>query len=230
MNTVLLSKGVTRGLRYNRFTEKLRSYLLKSNEIALDNIALRLAISPGDIVLDCGANVGDITSKFARSGATVYAFEPNKLCFDIITKRFALMPNVHCLNNGMMDCNCQLDLATPEPHAGFDALDTTLAASFKVEGLRTDHYEIKRESVACVDVDHFIRSLGKRVRLMKIDIEGSEIQVINRLIDTNAIDLIDYLVVETHEKQMPHLLENTNALRSRINRLGLDKKINLDWY
>lgn len=65
---------------------------------------------------------------------------------------------------------------------------------------------------------------------MKIDIEGSEIEVINRLIDTNAIDLIDYLVVETHEKQMPHLLDKTNALRSRINSLGLDKKINLDWY
>ena len=54
--------------------------------------------------------------------------------------------------------------------------------------------------------------------------------MINRLIDTKAIDLIDYLVVETHEKQMPHLLDKTNALRSRINSLGLDKKINLDWY
>ena len=196
----------------------------------LDNIALRLTINLGDIVLDCGANVGDVTSKFARSGATVYAFEPNKSCFDILMKRFALMPNVYCFNNGIMDRNCQLDLVTPEPHAGFDALDTTVAASFKIEGLRSDHYQIKSESVACLDVDHFIRSLGKRVRLMKIDIEGSEIEVINRLIDTKAIDLIDYLVVETHEKQMPHLLDKTNALRSRINSLGLDKKINLDWY
>jgi FkbM family methyltransferase len=230
MNTASLKKGISRGLRYNKFSEKLRSYLLKSNEIVLDNIALKLAISPGDVVLDCGANVGDVTSKFARSGATVYAFEPNKLCFDIITKRFALMSKVHCLNNGIMDCNCQLDLATPEPHAGFDALETTVAASFKAEGLQSDHFEIKNQSVKCVDADQFIRSIGKRVRLMKIDIEGAEIEVINRLIDTNAIDLIDYLVVETHEKQMPHLLEKTNLLRSRINSLGLDKKINLDWY
>ena len=230
MNAVSLNKGITGSLRYNRFSEKLRSYLLKSNEIALDSVALKLAISPGDIVLDCGANVGDITSKFARSGATVYAFEPNKLCFGIITKRFALMPHVHCLNNGIMDRNCQLNLATPEPHAGFDALDTTVAASFKVEGLKSDDYQIKQESVKCLDADHFIRSIGKRVRLMKIDIEGAEIEVINRLIDTNAIDLIDHLVVETHEKQMPHLLEKTNALRNRINNLGLNEKINLDWY
>src|SRR5215213_9742927 len=34
-------------------------------------------LKPGDLAIDCGANVGEITARMRASGATVYAFEPN---------------------------------------------------------------------------------------------------------------------------------------------------------
>jgi hypothetical protein len=67
------------------------------------------------------------------------------------------------------------------------------------------------------------------VRLAKIDIEGAEIGVVNRLIDSGVIDRIDHLVVETHERQQPALAEPTEALRRRIEREGLAGKVRLDW-
>jgi hypothetical protein len=71
--------------------------------------------------------------------------------------------------------------------------------------------------------------LRKRVRLLKLDIEGAEIPVINQLIDSSTIDLIDLLVVETHEKQQPSLIEETDRLRNRIRELGYNSKFRLDW-
>ena len=105
-----------------------------------------------------------------------------------------------------------------------------MAASFNVEALQSPDYAVKLEQINCIDIDAFVRQLGKRVRLMKVDIEGAEIEVLNRLMDTGAIDLIDHVIVETHEEQMPHLVVPTQALRARIASLGLTKKICLDWY
>jgi hypothetical protein len=64
---------------------------------------------------------------------------------------------------------------------------------------------------------------------MKIDIEGSEIQVINSLIDTGAIERIDHIVCETHENAIPNLGAPTDTLRARIEREGLNSKVRLDW-
>ena len=230
MNASTFRKETVRRIRYLGITERLRYQLRKSPTLVLEAIGLTINVDPNDVMLDCGANVGDISSKFARTGATVYAFEPNPLCFDVITKRFALMPKVHCLHNGVMNRDCVLNLSTPEPHAGFDSLETTVAASFNVEALQSPDYAVKVDQIHCIDIDAFVRQLGKRVRLMKVDIEGAEIEVLNRLMDTGAIDLIDHVIVETHEDQMPHLAAATQALRARIATLGLTEKICLDWY
>jgi hypothetical protein len=64
---------------------------------------------------------------------------------------------------------------------------------------------------------------------MKIDIEGSEIPVINSLIDTGAIERIDHVVCETHDNTIPSLGASTDALRARIEREGLTSKVRLDW-
>src|SRR3546814_4183293 len=38
-------------------------------------------LRPGDIAIDCGANVGRFTRPIAEGGATVHAFEPNPDAF-----------------------------------------------------------------------------------------------------------------------------------------------------
>ena len=40
-----------------------------------------IIINPGDLVIDCGANVGKVTDYFSSKGATVIAFEPNQFAF-----------------------------------------------------------------------------------------------------------------------------------------------------
>lgn len=224
-----LRKRAHRTVRYHWMLERVQ-YELRRNPLLTLPIAgqPRLELRPDDIIVDCGANVGDITSRFARTGARVYAFEPNPMCFALLTRRFRAMPTVKCFNEGVMDKDCELTLSTPEAHGQWDSVETTVAASL-VHGALNEHaYGVRRDTVRCIDLARFIREVGP-VRLLKLDIEGAEIPVINHLLDTHAIDLVDLTVVETHEKQIPHLAAVTGELRARIAREGLAAKINLDW-
>jgi FkbM family methyltransferase len=225
-----LRKEAVRQLRYHAITEHLRYRLRKGPRLHLAAVDLELHAGPGDVMLDCGANVGDVSSQLARSGATVYAFEPNPRCFEVLQRRFARLPHVHCLHCGVLDRECTLSLSTPRAHAGFDALDTTVASSLHGERLHSADYELDQVQVPCIDIDAFVRGLGRPVLLMKVDIEGAEIEVLNRLIDTGAIDLIEHVVVETHEAQMPDLAAPTQALREHVAQRGLAGKVCFDWY
>src|SRR5437773_5485414 len=66
-------------------------------------------LNKDSIVSDCGANVGNITKKFAATGATVHAFEPDPLAFGILKKRFQFFPNVILHNQGVWDKETDLN-------------------------------------------------------------------------------------------------------------------------
>jgi FkbM family methyltransferase len=219
-------KLIYRKIRYHWLTELIQYYIRRRRALKLAPINLELDVPSDSILIDCGANIGGVTSAFARTGATVYAFEPDPLCFDILAKRFRAIRSVHCLSVGVMDRECTLTLRTPRGHDQWDDLDTTIGATLDP---RINSERIRETQISCIDLSSFIKRLNKRVRLLKLDIEGAEIPVLNHLIDTNTIAAIDLVVVETHEKIMPHLRPGTDLLRARIQSAGLSSKIRLDW-
>jgi FkbM family methyltransferase len=218
-------KYLRRKIRYDARVERAQQILRMNPRLFLAPIGLEVRTKSGDILIACGANVGDVTSTFARKGATVYAFEPDPLCFSVLAKRFALTPNVTCFHQGVMDRNCSLTLKRPRAHENWDDLDSTVSSSF----IHEDLPHSRQTTVNCIDLSEFIFSLNDRVQLLKIDIEGAQIPVINRLIDSGAIELIDMALVETHEKQQPSLSLETDSLRRRIKALGYESKFRLDW-
>lgn len=222
-------KFVYRTVRYHWLTERLLNTFAPTPRLVLPEVGLEIDVRPGDIIIDCGANVGDITSRFARSRAKVYAFEPNPLVFGILNRRFRGLPRVHCFNQGVMDRVCQLSLNIPAPKASSDAIDVSVAASFVGHAGNTPEGTMQQVDIPCVNLAEFVRNLGKNVRLLKLDIEGAELPVLNSLLDTGMIHRIDHVLVETHEKQMPQLLAETDTLRDRLRREGLDGKVRLDW-
>ncbi len=229
-----IRKVAYRKIRYHWLTERIQYQLRRDSTLKLSEKLctpddFEITVNPGDVIVDCGANIGDVTSLFARSGATVYAFEPNPLCFNILSRRFSALPSVHCFNQGVMDRDCRLTLSTPNPHERWDAMETTIVSSFIQDAMTTDKYTVQKAEIECIDIARFVRSLARRVRLLKLDIEGAEIAVINRLIDSGSIDLIDMIVTETHESGIPQLKDSTDALRRRIRNSDLEGKIRFDW-
>src|SRR5262245_51819241 len=98
-----IKKTWYRRVRYHWLMECAQHLIRRDPLLKLASINLELEVRPGDVMIDCGANVGDVTSLLARSGATIYAFEPNPLCFAILSNRFKAMSMVHCFNQGVMN-------------------------------------------------------------------------------------------------------------------------------
>ena len=52
--------------------------------------------------------------------------------------------------------------------------------------------------------------------MTKMDIEGAEVEVLERLLGSTDTRLLGEVFVETHEKYQPELRERTQALRDRV--------------
>jgi FkbM family methyltransferase len=180
----------------------------------------------GDLVLDAGANVGDVTAKFADRGATVHAFEPDPYAFAKLSERFAGLANVTLHNAAIGDAPGVVKLYRAP---SFETDPTLLSQS---SSLFADKVNVATEdaiSVAQIDIVDFIRALDAPVRIMKIDIEGAEVPVLEALIASGLMDRIERIFAETHESKIPQLRERTNKLRAMA-QAKWPKKVNLDWH
>jgi FkbM family methyltransferase len=197
----------------------------ESNQIYQDEISEFEELGPGDVAIDCGANVGNVTARMASKGATVYAFEPNPYAFQVLKERFLGVPNVHCLNKGVLDRDDTMQLYLHE-NAHEDQVKWSTGSS-----LLEDKGNVDPDSfieIEVIDLARFIKGLDREIKVLKMDVEGVECQIINKLIDSKIINNIKFLIAETHEKKNPSLKEETDKLRKRIDEEKLSN-INLNW-
>jgi FkbM family methyltransferase len=182
-------------------------------------------LQAGDVAIDCGANVGEVTARLAATGATVYAFEPNPHAFLRLAKRFRSHPKVHCLEKAVLDRGGKIPLFL---HTNAAADQIKWSAGSSTLAFKSNVNPKNFVEVEAVDLAEFVLQLERPVRLIKLDVEGVECRIINRLLDSGAINRVGLLLVETHERKIPELREEMSVLRARI---SAEKRTNihLDW-
>jgi len=188
-------------------------------------LLLSIKLGKDDIAIDCGANVGSITQLLSRSGATVYSFEPNPHAFEVLKDKFSGVSNIYCRQEGVSDKNEMMKLYLHE-NSDEDEVHWSTGSSlldFK-DNVRSDKYV----EVEIIDLSEFIASLGQRVKVLKMDVEGAECAILRKIISTEIIDMIDHVFVETHDHKIPEIKQETDALRELIKQQGITN-INLDW-
>jgi FkbM family methyltransferase len=127
----------------------------------------RQCLRPGDVALDIGANFGAHTLPLAQlvaPGGTVFAFEPQRILFQILCGNVALneIPNVHAL---------PVALGRAAGRAKVPALDYRGARNFGGVSLGGT----QGEDVPVLTLDQLEVS---KVKLIKIDVEGMELDVL----------------------------------------------------
>ena len=183
-------------------------------------------LKPGDIAIDCGANVGKFTVPMAKTGALVYAFEPNPHAYAELVRATAAYPNVKALQAAATTepgpVKLYLHRYSEDDPVHFSSGSTLVAGKRNV---RADQFTM----VEGVPFAQFIKGLGgRRVRLLKMDIEGAEVAVLNQLLDEGLHERIDQVFVEVHDRQNTTLAEPTRRLRERLAALGAGH-FRLDW-
>ena len=207
-----------------RKLDKKRRDRKKRPEITAFDDAVR-SLVPGDIAIDCGANVGLFTTRMAESGATVYAFEPNAAAYEQLVQNTARYPNVKAIRAAVTAQPGEVQLYLHK-WAAEDPLHWSTGSSL----LRAKK-NVSRENFAVVEgvsLAQFIRELGRPVRILKMDVEGAEVDVLNQLLDEGLHTDIGYAFVEVHDRKVRELVEPTRLLRERLQRLGATH-FRLDW-
>lgn len=182
------------------------------------------ALSPDSIAIDCGANVGTYSVAMAAKGAQVYSFEPNRYAYAELVQATKGM-NVKCFQKAVSDRAGEVKLYLHE-NANEDPVRWSTGSSllpFK-SNVKGEEFEI----VEAIDLVDFLNEIDKPIALMKMDVEGAEVSILKRLIDSGWASKIDSIFVETHDDKIPELRESTSQLRESILKNNLTN-INLDW-
>ncbi len=197
------------------------------SDMRAEHRAVLATAGRGDIVIDAGANVGEIAFVLALRGAQVHAFEPNATAFEVLEERLGDWPNValHRAAVGAEDGTVRLYL---HEHADTDPLAFSTGSSVIAEkpNVRRDRFV----DVPSVDLSRFIVELERPVKLLKMDIEGAEVHVVPHLARTGALALVERLVVETHERKAPALADATRAMREVVDRSGHGERVDFGWH
>lgn len=140
-------------------------------------------LSPGDVALDVGANIGTITigmaKRVGREGM-VYAFEPQRAAFMCLCGNVAL---THCINH----VRC-FNAAVGDTDGFIQVPTLPLDVAFNVGGMRlndqayADHFKtLPREDVPLMTIDAMN---FPRANLIKIDVEAMESKVLAGAFET----------------------------------------------
>ena len=150
-------------------------------------------IQEGDVVVDIGANIGIFAHRAELRGASkVICFEPFSQTFECLKKNAGPKTEVYKLAIGGNNRFEKFALHTDYTHVGgvFNIKNTDLSKNKNL---------IKTESSLVIDVNLiFDNNLTDRIDFLKIDVEGSEIEILDSLTDDN-LKKVRCVAIELHK-------------------------------
>lgn len=188
-------------------------------------------LKPGDLVLDCGANVGKVSEFLLQTGADVICFEPDPYAFEQLQKRLGDHPRADLRNVAVGTSEGVLPLMRADnfdDNPGGASVKSTLVQG----GRKIDESQGNVINVPVIDFPAFLAStIAQRgeIAFVKMDIEGAELELLEAMEQTDVFDHIRSTVVETHENKFKELRPRFKTLKGRISDAYPITKINLDW-
>ena len=191
----------------NKFIEKInyiRHSIIETIFVLLDS---RFLIKKNDKVLflDLGANIGQGYSWFSKffKGENIdfELFEPNPYCYE------KLKNYVNIKNKTIFTHN--LGVSTNSGKVKFYGLkeegDIYSLSGSIVKNHNSIHYKTKEENaieIETINLGKFLINKSKTYDkiIIKMDIEGAEVEILEQLISTKVANLIDILYVEFHSQ------------------------------
>lgn len=157
-------------------------------------------VDPGDLVLDVGANVGYLTSlAAARAGASgrVIAFEPHPVVFEMLSGNVASWSAVPGLATVELHQAAVSDQAGEAQLAAGPQHEANMGLSALQAPGQTAVADATLYSVATHTLDDIVGD--RRVGLLKVDVEGHELEVLRGGVELLRSGRVRDLIFEDHQ-------------------------------
>ncbi|CAM8662175.1 fkbM_fam, methyltransferase, FkbM family [Paracoccaceae bacterium] len=191
--------------------------------------AITAMLKPGDLAVDCGANMGVVTERLAATGADVVAFEPDPFAFKTLEQKLANLPNVTLINAAVGVGSGTVRLMRAD-NFGDNPEGASVKSTILDGGRRIDAENAVE--VPLIDfpswVDDQVKTRGE-VAFIKMDIEGAELDILEKMDAEQLFQNVRCLVAETHERKFKDLRDRYKALRDTVSESYAPGKVNLDW-
>ena len=215
-------------LRAEKLIKRQQRNMRKANaEGFLSGICAML--KPGDLAMDLGANMGEITTILAETGADVVAFEPDPYAFEKLKKRFQNAPNVTLVNAAVGASEGTVKLMRAENFnenpKGASVKSTILDGGRSID--EGNFIEVPLLDFLTI-VDTEVKKRGE-IAFVKMDIEGAELEILETMHAQDKFGPIRSLVAETHERKFRDLRPRFKALRQAVAEAYPAHKVNLEW-
>jgi FkbM family methyltransferase len=164
------------------------------------------SLLPGSIVWDIGANIGVTSLIFAQHQdvSRVFAYEPMPHTFECALRSLSANPDLAAKIKlepvGIGEADGEVEISyTPKAKCsiGLSTIPPKL-----VERYGLTNQDMTQISIRVADADRILRSIRElhpdAPILLKLDAEGAEYGIIDRLSRTGGLDHISYAVVEWH--------------------------------
>jgi FkbM family methyltransferase len=168
-----------------------------------------------NIFLDLGTHYGqglrEFVDKFDMDESwEIYTFEANPVTYDKFIKEYsALTPGVRALNAAVSDHEgtITVNIETPpnedDTGQGSSVISMEQWNPWGLADAGTEDKHFKRtEEVPCIDLSNFIKSNFNKEDniIVKMDIEGSEYDVLERMIAEGTLEYVNNISVEWHSR------------------------------
>ena len=181
---------------------------MKTNEESkyynlLDNLR---HINKESVVLDLGANIGDVTSYlYEKFMPSIYSYEPNIVCYNHMIKRFENFSKIKIHNFAVSNFTGKSYLYFHVNSKGINDYKYIQGATMRSE---KDDIDLRKKiEIKCIDIKTVLENFSK-IDLIKIDVEGSEYSIMPDIIkNKNKIKMV---ICETHGNPNGKKIFNSN--------------------
>lgn len=182
--------------------------------------------SRGMTSIDLGANVGKYTRIMASEAKQVIAFEPDPWTCTVLRHNLADLDNIRIEPVAASTSERKVPLYR-DPGFAENPVYHSRSSSVVARGgliIADGAMEIQQ-----IDFIRYLEELNEDIGILKIDIEGAEVELLESLFNKPAVlKRIAYIFAETHERAYANHRPRVAALREMA-QLTERPKINLDW-
>lgn len=177
-----------------------------SSEIRLARFLID-TLAEGDLFIDIGAHIGYfslLASKLVGHSGKILSFEPAPKTFHLLELNTRQVENVSVYPHAVS--NTSDDLVFYELPNYYSEYNTSDISQFEKEDW-FKNIEVNKVAVKCTTMDNIVRAESKIPKLIKIDVEGGEFQVLSGALHTlthySPIVVMEYL--SSHRSNQSHI-------------------------